>query len=304
MARFEYQRATSGAALAYSFEEEEPGTANDNDSDHLNPPREDTGGGHDTEDETAGAYTFSEIELLEAFELVQGDVGNIAFDWIVKGMIERGKAGILFGQNQSYKSFLIITLAVHIMAGMRFAGRRTKAKGQAFIYVPFEGKSSVNVRFREAMRAVGIKRGDGVALEMFHARPFNEPGAWEFFEAGLRRYKAKHGSISMVVVDTVNQARFFDGTAGSNENDPLAWGALYARLKALAVELDLTCLLVHHAGKSLENGGRGSSANTDDADFALTISTEKDLVTGVSEKPLPAPNQNQGWRRRRADLLD
>lgn len=225
--------------------------------------------------------SWGDNDLASAFRRVTGDEPVKPFNWIVKGMIERGKAGILFGQNQSYKSFFILALAAHLMAGRRFAGRRTKARGQTVVYVPFEGESSVDARFREARRALGLNASEA-RLEVMRAKPFSTDEGYRFFEDALRHYVDRYDDISLVVIDTVNQAKFFDGTPGNSENDPAAWGRVYGFLKRVADELDLTIMLVHHAGKDLSSGGRGSSANTDDADFALTISSEKDQVTGKS----------------------
>ena len=64
-------------------------------------------------------------------------LGGGAIEWLVKKLLPRTGVGLTWGPSQTYKSFWLFDLALHVALGWVYRGRRVQ-KG-AVIYCAFEG---------------------------------------------------------------------------------------------------------------------------------------------------------------------
>jgi len=102
-------------------------------------------------DITAGEIGELLRELLEA-EKIQPHferIGNAVITpivWIIKGIIEAGGFGMIYGDSGTFKTFLSVAMAACVSLGVDFYGYRVK-KGAVY-YIAAEGSAGLIRRFR------------------------------------------------------------------------------------------------------------------------------------------------------------
>jgi hypothetical protein len=204
------------------------------------------------------------IDVDAGAETVKADV------WVVRGLIEEGQHGLLAGPSGTYKSFICLQLAYCLNNGLPFFGHKVCKTGKV-LYVNGEGtRNSIMRRWRGLLR----KRGKGVGG--FHVYPENVTITNPLEMERLKAFIEKHGYI-MAIFDT------FSSLAGRvGENDAGEIADALARVKRCCG--DCLSMIVHHYGKNIENGIRGSSAFTGNVDFSLKVVRVNDVVTLSNEK--------------------
>lgn len=183
-----------------------------------------------------------------------------ATQWRVKGLLPACGVAAIFGASMSGKSFLAFDLLGHIASGLPWFGHRTRQAKCA--YLGLEGQSGMANRWK----AFQTQYGDASAAYMsFGTAPLNLTRTDELLGLadGLR---AMHFYEGVLLIDTLSCAM-----PGLNENDAGAMSNILAGLHWLSSELTCLVVLVHHTGKALDNGPRGSSVLTANLDSLLEV---------------------------------
>jgi AAA domain len=218
--------------------------------------------------------------------------------WLVKGLMPNRGLGLLVGESQSGKSFLAIHAAVCVARGLPFFGKKTKPG--AVLYIAAEGGSGVLPRIRAADEAVGallpanhMLRPSGahatapikVVVESPNlSRDGDTAALARTIQAAAHAFKQDGHTLSLVVVDTWHAA-----LAGADEQASADAGHALKPLQDAAEGLGVFTLIVHHPGKDLERGARGTSA------LRAAVDTEFDLrvpgFEGPKAKPAAVPRR-------------
>lgn len=209
----------------------------------------------------AEKYQPKEIEpvhaqsLTETHKQVKEATKNVK--WLVKNIIAQDALGVLFGASGTFKSFIAIDLALSVLHGQEWAGRKT-AKGAVY-YVAAEGGAGVS------RRVDAWHRGIEVPDNLYYCRtPLMLTSKQEISE--LRKSIAALPEIPvLIIIDTLSQT-----FAGGDENSSSDIASYFRMINSeLRAAFNCTVLVIHHTGHNATERPRGSSAITANVDFLL-----------------------------------
>jgi hypothetical protein len=225
--------------------------------------------------------------------------------WLVKGLFPNRGLGLLVGESQAGKSFLAVHAAVCVARGLPFFGKKTKPGG--VLYIAAEGGSGVLPRIHAADDAIGGTLPAGHMLRPSGARAaapikvvvetpnLSRDGDTAALSRTIRAaaiaFEQEGHTLSLVVVDTWHAA-----LAGADEQAAGDAGHALKPLKEAVEEMGVFTLIVHHPGKDLERGARGSSA------LRAAVDTEIELrvpgFDGAKAKPAAVARRGQLIKQR------
>ncbi len=172
-------------------------------------------------------------------------------EWLIDGLIPERGLVVPYGPPKVGKTFIVLSMALHIAAGQAWFGRAVRQG--VVVYIAGEGLGGLALRIK-AMRA----RYQIAADVPFFVRPkavnFRDPAAVAEL-AGMAREAAAGAPIALVVIDTLARAM-----PGVDENSAQEVGLVIAHCDALKDELACAVAPIHHTGKDQERGMRGSNA--------------------------------------------
>ena len=209
--------------------------------------------------------------LLDVAQL-RATVGSLR--WLVKHAIPANSVGIVYGPSGSFKSFIVLDMALHIAHGLPWLGRKS---GQgSVVYVAAEGGTGLLARLDAWHQKHGLDpaaapfRTCVVPLMLDHPRDLKQLS--DAIAA------ADIGNPSLIVLDTLSQ------TMAGDENEARDT-ANYLRGvgSALRARFGATVMPVHHTGHSAGDRPRGSSAIKGNTDFLFAVSREEGQMTALLE---------------------
>ncbi|MFP2516143.1 helicase RepA family protein [Buttiauxella agrestis] len=185
--------------------------------------------------------------------LSRGSEGyDIQQDYVIKHILPAQSLCSIYGPSGSYKSFLAVSWACHIAAGVPWAGR--KVSQAAVLYIVGEGGVGVPRRVK-AWELAFKQNASNLFLVNRPVFPVRKPDVNEVLLAA-RQVEAECGlPVGLVVIDTL--ARCF---GGNDENDARDMGAFIEGCDTIKQKTGATVLVVHHSGKDEAKGARGSSS--------------------------------------------
>ncbi|EON3355511.1 helicase RepA family protein, partial [Yersinia enterocolitica] len=195
------------------------------------------------------------VQFATNLPLRKGSDGyNTPQDYNIKGHLPSNTLASIYGPSGSYKSFLAVSWACHIATGKPWASRRV-TQGSV-VYIVGEGGIGVPRR----IRAWEMEFNDGTPIESLYRIDCPVfPASPESVEQVIKAAQdvtAQTGSpVRLIVLDTL--ARCF---GGSDENTAKDMGAFIQGCDFIKAETGATVLVIHHSGKDLDKGARGSSA--------------------------------------------
>lgn len=232
--------------------------------------------------------TVQEDSLRHSLPLSVGSDGyDQEQDYTLKSYLPANSLSSIYGPSGSYKSFLAVSWACHVAAGMKWAGKSVSAG--AVMYVVGEGGIGVPRRIKAWEKKYGRKL-DNLYLVNRPVFPVRREEMQEMIKAA-RDVKARTGQpVRLIVVDTL--ARCF---GGNDENDARDMGAFIEGCDVIKRETGATLLVVHHSGKDDTKGARGSSAFRAALDAEFNIRREGDggaiILTCTKMKDAEEPKQ-------------
>lgn len=215
---------------------------------------------------------------------VQADIDA---DYIIKGLIERGRLNVIFGPAGDGKTFFTLDLAGHIAAGMPWRGRRVHRGLVA--YIAAEAGRSILRRF-SAWRDhhLSDSREDRAPLAII-TQAANLLNALEVEELlGELRAIAEEVRLplALVIFDTLSRS-----IPGGDENSAEDMTRVIAAADAIRDELGAAVAIVHHSGKDATKGARGHSSLFAAADTVISViervATVEKSRDGVSGEQFP-----------------
>lgn len=221
--------------------------------------------------------------------LSRGSEGfDVRQDYILKHFLPAQSLCSIYGPSGSYKSFLAVSWACHIAAGLSWAGK--KVTPGAVLYVVGEGGVGVPRRIRAWEQMYG-KHAKNLWLVNRPVFPVREAEVAEVILAA-KQIEAESGEpVRMVVIDTL--ARCF---GGNDENDARDMGAFIEGCDVIKQKTGATVLVVHHSGKDEAKGARGSSSFRAALDTEFNVKREGDgkafILTCTKMKDAEEPERN------------
>ena len=193
---------------------------------------------------------------------------------------------VVYGPPGCGKSFFVSHLALHIAAGLPYAGRDTKKA--RVIYIAAEGQKGFKKRVKAAREALDLKLTDDVWFSLIPVTP-NLGEADGDVTALIEAIEAEGGPPpGLIVIDTLSRS-----LCGADENGP-GMAAFVENCGKLSESLNgVPVLPVHHTGWS-EGRTRGWSGlhGAADAEFAVV---DKKGVRHVSIGKMKDGEDGLGW---------
>jgi hypothetical protein len=183
--------------------------------------------------------------------------------WLVEGLVPSRALVIPWGPPKVGKTFVWLSLSLHIAAGIPWADRAV-VQG-AVVYLAGEGLGGFPTRLKAMRHQYGI--GADIPFYVIpRAVNFRDPAAVAEVIEVVRATVPEGMAIAMVVIDTLARAM-----PGVDENSAQEVGSVIAQCDEIKEELNCTVAPIHHSGKDVERGMRGSSAihGAVDATYAI-----------------------------------
>ncbi len=212
------------------------------------------------------AYVQIEVDLNI---ILQGSEGyDTTTDWLIKDFIPDLSMGMVYAPPSTFKTFLAIDWASCIATGLPWAGNTTRQG--AVLYIMAEGQSG------SAKRIKAWEIVNNATCDFLYRLPvpvdFSSMASMDEVIAickGLEvQYEAK---IRLIVIDTLNRC-----FGGGDENKSQDMTIFVKSCDRLRFELQTGVLCLHHTGKDISRGARGSSVllGAIDYEYAITRSVQ------------------------------
>jgi hypothetical protein len=207
---------------------------------------------------------------------------NIDRTWLVEGLLPEIGTALVSGQWGTYKTFVVVDLAVALMAGQAFAGRVVNRRC-GVLFIAAEGAYEIPLRLQCAYEEKYPEANSALPFAMADECPRvldrdTLPILRETAAAASEHMRAHHGvELGLIVVDTMAAAAGFN-----DENDNAEAQRAMNVFTALSRQFRCLVIPVDHFGKLAETGTRGGSAKEASVDAVLAVLGDKDLSGNVT----------------------
>lgn len=241
---------------------------------------------------------MSNIELHgEKFRFVAAhELPVLPTDWMINGLIETSTVVSLFGPPGVAKTFFALDMACCVATGQPFHDCEVAA-GSVF-YVAGEGFNGLGRRVDAWATFNHAARPEHLYLSNRGIDLYNS-GRAETVVAEIESTVAVTGiAPRLIVIDTL--ARNFTG----EENSARDVGLFILNLDSIRYRWGATVLVVHHTGKDLQRGARGSTALRSAVDTEYEVSRGSDDIIRVECKKMKdaLPPEPQGFELVNVDI--
>jgi hypothetical protein len=169
--------------------------------------------------------------------------------WLIEGILKEGTLAVLYGEPKSTKSFIALDWAASLTEGSDWFGFTTPHPRDV-VYVQAESPWGLGDRLKAWQEA---RAGDLARLRfLYHPLNMLDPADRKSLVELVRKEGVEPG---LVVLDTM--ARTF---GGGDENSSQDMGKFIRNADLLKEELGTAVLVVHHPGRNVRRGPRGSTA--------------------------------------------
>jgi len=178
---------------------------------------------------------------------------------IVEGLIRVGEFSSTFGPSTAGKTFFALDLGFHVATGSAWCGKRVRKR--PVLYIGLEGVDGVLNRIRAMELHYGAESPIHVMTGAFNMRDAKGPTLGFVVETVERL------GVGMVIIDTLARAM-----SGGDENSASDMGAIVETAGRIQSATGAHVMLIHHSGKDITKGGRGSSALKPALDLEIEMS--------------------------------
>lgn len=177
---------------------------------------------------------------------------------LVGSLIDRGSTAVVYGVAGSYKSFLVTGMALSIGSGHPWMGEHTEIGN--VIYCAAEGVAGFGQRVTAWRHHEGIDK-----VPFFRFLPATVPLLSPLYVAAFIEAVRPLNPVA-VVFDTLARSM-----VGGDENSSRDMGQAVRSMDQVRDQTSATVIAVHHSGKDIERGMRGSSALLAGVDTVLSV---------------------------------
>jgi len=218
--------------------------------------------------------------------------------WIVKGFLEVGALGMIFGDSGTYKSFLSVALSSCVATGRPFFNMPIKRKGAVY-YIAAEGQTGIIRRFRawsqenQPIQDAPLYRYEGIVSLI---------GAADVLIAALdEAVQSETEPPVLVIIDTWSRS-----LANDDSDTSAAAEGLY-KLDTIRDKFpDIAVMIVHHTGHANKDRARGASLlhAAVDSEYKLALDKDRKIVMTNTKNKESQPLPPLAFKPRVVNLLD
>lgn len=183
---------------------------------------------------------------------------------IIKGLMPAQSVVSFFGESGSGKTFLVTDIALHVAASVRW--RDMKVTGGLVVYVAAEAAGSLTERVAAWRRLNPLVKSAPFAVLPGAVNLLERKTVDRLIDDIQMAAKSCGHEPALVIFDTLARC-----IAGADENSASDIGEAIGACDRIRTMTGATVLLVHHAGKDVSKGARGSSALRAAVDVEILI---------------------------------
>lgn len=181
-------------------------------------------------------------------------------EFVVDPLIPKGKITLLAGHGGSFKSLLMLFLALCVSIGREFSGLNVR-KGRVLYYSIEDDRNFVGSRLQKMVAKLKVSAAALASGLVVRDMTASNPPFIASFESGGCIYTDEgerlledigSGEFDMVVIDNASEA--FAG----NENSRVEVAAFYAPLRAAAGKGDCSVVIIAHVNRPSARGEGGN----------------------------------------------
>ena len=197
-------------------------------------------------------------------------------EWLIQDVLPALSFSALWGAPGSFKSFLALDIAEAIATGRSWMGKEVRKPGPV-LYICGEGFGGVGAR----IKAIKIhhQTEDGAPIYIVRHQLNLRSSAEDFnalMLAVVQLVEQTGMEFTLAIVDTL--ARAF---GGGNENDTADMMAFVVSMGKIQEFLNCALMVLHHSGKDIAKGMRGSSSLLGAVDTELELLRFEGQLKGV-----------------------
>ena len=189
--------------------------------------------------------------------------------WLVDGILPEKCLAMIYGLPGGYKTFFALEMILSLAHGVDVLDRFKSVAEIPVAYLSPEGTSGLKLRLRAWMDAHEITKLRNTVIARY-AWPLNET---EEMQDMVRKLAATAIKPKVLVIDTL--ARNFSG----DENSTKEMSNFANNCAEIGKELEIAIIIVHHSGKDIAKGPRGSISLLGAVDTAIEVSKADGIAT-------------------------
>lgn len=236
--------------------------------------------------------------LLYQFAHELGEAGDEA-DELIEGLLTCEGGGVVYGDSNSGKTFLVIDLGAAVARETVWMGRHVEPA--LVVYLATESPASVRRRLRAYQRHHGCKVPNFAIvqspIDLYNGAADTER-VIELVQTLKRKLDVKR---TLIIGDTLSRL-----TAGANENSGEDMSIVVRHVDRIRHECGAHFLLVHHCGKDAARGMRGWSGMRAAIDTEIEVTADADAGTHAAEitkqRDIPGKGTRIGFRLQVIDM--
>lgn len=193
--------------------------------------------------------------------------------WLIRDYLEPDTLAVLYGDSETFKSFLAVDLCGHIATGKDWRGKQVK-HGIA-LYIAGEGGNGLRKRFKAWFEHHNLPVSRNIGISTVPLKVCN-PANISTLVDHIKALLTGKPNPSIIVLDTLN-THF----GGGDENSTADMTSFVRGIRDLRIATGATILVIHHCGHGAKDRGRGSIALRSglDWEFRLERTPETRITT-------------------------
>ena len=199
----------------------------------------------------------------EKFIFVNADDFSREFneDWRIKGVIPARGVGIIYGESQTFKSFIILHIGESVIRGDRWCSK--KVNPGDVVYIVAEGAAGI------AKRIIGLRDVMGereTPYSLFVMKGAPNLGTEKGDLAGLiSAIEAVTANPALVILDTLSKC------LGGGDENGLGMQIYQQNCELISAKFNTFVLSAHHSGYGGDDRPRGHSSLKGGVDFSARV---------------------------------
>mgnify|MGYP000451103219 CR=1 FL=1 len=199
-------------------------------------------------------YNFIKLDELYSHPL--------EIDWIIEDIMPSNSVGMIYGPSGSGKSHVILSMAAMIANGLDWFDKETE-QGNVLVMAG-EGLPGLS------RRLLAIEKEHNLAIDQQKLHVSSRAIGLDTdngYKQVLQAIEELETPPKVIFIDTLSRHLM---ESGENSNDDMA--RFINKLEDIRLMYGCTIILVHHTGKSTNQGARGASALKANVDFSFEVS--------------------------------
>ena len=186
--------------------------------------------------------------------------------WLIENFIPEHGTCIAYGPPASFKSFLALDMGLHITNGMNWHDNQLHKPGLV-IYLVGEGLHGISKRSKTWHDYHKIPDTSAFITIPFQHLVIHSEENMKYLVSKIQDLETKYNTkTSLIIIDTLARAM-----VGVEENSTRDTSLFINKFDVVKKKLDCALLYIHHCGKDMTRGMRGSSALLAAVDVAIGI---------------------------------